>query len=64
METTSPTVSFGANRATRSAPLAIERLSINGGSLLRPDGTVTYFGNVNNRLLPTQILDRNGNFDC
>jgi len=34
----------------------------NGGSLLRPDGTLTYFGNVNNRLLPTLIQDRNGNY--
>lgn len=34
---------------------------MNGGSLLRPDGTVTYFSNINNRLLPTSITDRNGN---
>src|SRR5207244_11330028 len=34
----------------------------NGGSLSRPDGTVTYVGNVNKRLLPTTIQDRNGNY--
>ena len=35
---------------------------LNGGSLYRPDGTVTYFSNVNNRLLPTSIIERNGSF--
>lgn len=34
---------------------------LNGGNLFRADGTVTYFSNVNNRLLPTSITDRNGN---
>ncbi|MEN3331492.1 MAG: hypothetical protein V7641_857 [Blastocatellia bacterium] len=33
-----------------------------GGYLYYPDGTSVYFSMVNNRLLPTTISDRNGNY--
>ncbi len=36
--------------------------AVNGGTLYYNDGTKVTIGNVNNRLLPTQITDTNGNY--
>ena len=59
---TGPALSNSTLHATDGTHITFIGNAVNGGTLYSNDGTTATIGKVNNRLLPTQITDTNGNY--
>jgi hypothetical protein len=59
---TGPTSTNSTLQTTDGSHITFVGNAANGGTLYSNDGTKVTIGKVNNRLLPTQITDTNGNY--